>query len=180
MKNQPVSLFSSTVQSPLGTMEAIVAQNRLCLLEFSDRPGLAAERLWLERHYQCPCKNERTQTHERAFAQLAEYFSGTRTAFDLELEYPGTDFQRSVWAFLLSVPYGSTMSYGTMAAKLGKPSAARAVAAAIGQNRLAILIPCHRIVGANGALTGYAGGLQRKRQLLELEAGAGIAAKPTD
>lgn len=153
-------------------MEAIAAADRLCLLEFADRPALARERAWLERRYGCACRQGKADAHARLSEQLGEYFAGKRKVFDLPLDYPGTDFQRSVWATLLTAQYGATLSYGSLARAIGRPTAARAVAAAVGQNRLAIVVPCHRIVGSDGSLTGYAGGLERKRRLLELERGS--------
>lgn len=102
-------------------------------------------------------------------AQLDEYFAGKRTVFDLPLKPDGTDFQKSVWRRLLSIPFGATTSYGELAKTLGKPKASRAVGAANGQNPLPIVVPCHRVIGSNGKLTGFAGGLEVKKQLLELE-----------
>jgi methylated-DNA-[protein]-cysteine S-methyltransferase len=104
-----------------------------------------------------------------AAAQLAEYFAGTRTVFDLELAPRGNGFQRKVWAQLIEIPYGETRTYGQLAIALGDPGLARAVGAANGQNPLSIIVPCHRVVGSTGKLTGYAGGLQRKAFLLDLE-----------
>jgi methylated-DNA-[protein]-cysteine S-methyltransferase len=101
--------------------------------------------------------------------QLREYFAGTRVAFDLPLAPVGTPWQRAVWDTLLAIPFGETATYGELAARLGRPSAARAAGASVGRNPLAIVVPCHRVVGANGALTGYAGGIERKRWLLDLE-----------
>jgi methylated-DNA-[protein]-cysteine S-methyltransferase len=106
----------------------------------------------------------------KAMAQLDEYFAGTRTAFDLPLAPEGTAFQRAVWTAIGAVPFGATISYGELARRCGRPSAVRAAGAATGRNPLTIVIPCHRIVGSSGALTGYAGGLERKRALLALEA----------
>jgi methylated-DNA-[protein]-cysteine S-methyltransferase len=108
-----------------------------------------------------------------AESQLRAYFAGRRTRFDLPLAPHGTDFQRRVWEAVAEVPYGSTTSYAAVAATLGRPSACRAVGAANGRNPLPIVVPCHRVVGASGALTGYGGGLDRKRALLDLEAAAG-------
>lgn len=102
-------------------------------------------------------------------AQLDAYFAGQRTEFDLGLRLEGTAFQRRVWAALCGVPYGATWSYGALAARIGSPGAARAVGLAVGRNPISIIVPCHRIVGADGRLTGYGGGLERKRLLLELE-----------
>lgn len=104
--------------------------------------------------------------------QLAEYFTGERRRFELPLRPAGTEFQRSVWAALREIPYGETAGYGELARRLGRPSAARAVGLANGRNPLAIIVPCHRVIGAAGALTGYGGGLDRKRYLLELERAA--------
>jgi len=105
----------------------------------------------------------------KAVAQLREYFAGRRTAFDLPLHAGGTRFQRAVWQALGAVPYGGTASYGDIAAAIGNPRASRAVGLANGRNPIAIVVPCHRIIGRDGALTGYGGGLERKRWLLEHE-----------
>jgi methylated-DNA-[protein]-cysteine S-methyltransferase len=104
-----------------------------------------------------------------AVEQLDAYFAGILTEFDLELELHGTGFQRQVWAALQTIPYGQTRSYGDIAKLLGAPGAARAVGLANGHNPIGIIVPCHRVIGANGSLTGYGGGLDRKRALLELE-----------
>ena len=101
--------------------------------------------------------------------QLEEYFQGNRTEFDCPLDFTGTPFQVSVWRELLKIPYGETRSYGDIARKLGKPGASRAVGMANHDNHIAIVIPCHRVVGHNGSLTGYAGGIHLKQQLLSLE-----------
>jgi methylated-DNA-[protein]-cysteine S-methyltransferase len=105
--------------------------------------------------------------------QLREYFAGTRTAFDLPLDFRGTDFQKSVWAELLAIPFGETRSYGEIASKLGRPKASRAVGAANGRNPISIVAPCHRVIGSTGKLTGFAGGLDAKHYLLTLEGRAG-------
>jgi len=105
----------------------------------------------------------------RAQAQLADYFAGTLQAFDLPLDFKGTDFQKQVWQALLAIPFGETRSYAEIARAIGRPSACRAVGAANGRNPISIVAPCHRVIGANGALTGFAGGLDAKRLLLRLE-----------
>lgn len=107
-----------------------------------------------------------------ASRQLAEYFDGTRRDFDLPLRPAGTPFQRTVWAALREIPYGETAGYGELAARIGRPGAARAVGLANGRNPIAIVVPCHRVIGAAGSLTGYGGGLERKRYLLSLERAA--------
>ena len=104
-----------------------------------------------------------------AVEQLEGYFAGERTEFDLELDLVGTAFQRRVWAALLTIPYGQTRSYGEIAQQIGSPGACRAVGLANGHNPIGIIVPCHRVIGSNGSLTGYGGGLDRKRALLELE-----------
>jgi methylated-DNA-[protein]-cysteine S-methyltransferase len=109
---------------------------------------------------------------EPLVAQLTEYFAGERTDFDLPLRQHGSDFERSVWTELLRIPYGETASYGDIAARIGRPGMARAVGRANGRNPIAIICPCHRVIGSDGSLTGYGGGLENKRTLLDLEAGA--------
>ena len=104
-----------------------------------------------------------------AVAQLEAYFAGELTDFDVELDLRGTEFQRRVWKALLTIPFGETRSYGEIAEQIGAPGAARAVGLANGHNPIAIVVPCHRVIGANGSLTGFGGGLDRKRALLELE-----------
>jgi methylated-DNA-[protein]-cysteine S-methyltransferase len=103
--------------------------------------------------------------------QLDEYFAGDRTDFDLPLAPTGTDFQRLVWAGLCAIPYGETISYGELAERIGRPNAQRAVGLANGRNPIAVIVPCHRVIGADGSLTGYGGGLDRKQLLLGLERG---------
>ncbi|MDY0830831.1 MULTISPECIES: methylated-DNA--[protein]-cysteine S-methyltransferase [unclassified Pseudomonas] len=103
--------------------------------------------------------------------QLKEYFAGTRNRFELELDFAGTDFQKKVWQALLTIPFGQTRSYSQIAAQIGNPKAVRAVGAANGRNPISIVAPCHRVIGASGGLTGFAGGLEAKQYLLELEDG---------
>lgn len=105
--------------------------------------------------------------------QLEEYFAGERTTFDVPLAPEGAPFEREVWHALEEIPYGETVSYGEIARRVGQPTAARAVGTANGRNPIAVIVPCHRVIGANGSLTGYGGGLERKRLLLELERGQG-------
>ena len=120
-----------------------------------------------------PPRTEEWVRDETAFGavvdQLDEYFAGERTEFAVALRLQGTEFQRRVWAGLLEVPYGETISYGELARRIGQPTASRAVGLANGRNPVAIIVPCHRVIGSSGALTGYGGGLHRKRALLDLE-----------
>lgn len=101
--------------------------------------------------------------------QLGEYFAGARVTFDVALHLAGTPFQRTVWSALLEIPYGETVSYGELAALIGRPTAARAVGLANGRNPISIIVPCHRVIGSDGDLTGYGGGIDRKRHLLDFE-----------
>jgi methylated-DNA-[protein]-cysteine S-methyltransferase len=129
-----------------------------------------------QRHFDGPAATwRRDDDHpllQAAAVQLRDWHAGRRRTFDLPLSPVGTPFQRAVWAALARLPFGSTTTYGALAATLGRPAAARAVGAATGRNPLSIIVPCHRLVGRDGALTGYAGGLDRKRALLAFEVGA--------
>ena len=120
-----------------------------------------------------PGWREAREPFTQAIEQLDQYFAGERTEFDLELDMRGTQFQNDVWNALLTIPYGETRSYGEIARQIGRPDRARAVGAANGSNPVSIIVPCHRVIGSDGSLTGYGGGLPRKRFLLDLEAGVG-------
>lgn len=155
--------------TPLGQMLAGATDNGLCLLEFSDCTTLAAELKNLQRLLKanmCYGENDRTCQTEQ---QITQYFSGKLRTFNIPLCHPGTPFQQSVWQTLQTVPYGQTISYQEEAIRLGNPKAVRAVATANSTNRISIIIPCHRVIGKDGSLTGYGGGLERKRCLLEHE-----------
>jgi AraC family transcriptional regulator of adaptative response/methylated-DNA-[protein]-cysteine methyltransferase len=159
------------VLGPLGPMVAGATAGAVCLLEFSDRRMLERQLdriLGLMRCTLVPGPNDVLRSLDR---ELHEYFEGERRAFTVPLDVPGTAFQQAVWDALRQVPYGETRSYAQQAAMIGQPSAVRAVARANGDNRIAIVIPCHRVVGADGKLTGYGGGLWRKQWLLDLERG---------
>ncbi len=148
-------------------MVAAATDRGLCLLEFADRPLLPRE-LGALSGRGAPALGDHPLL-DRLEAQLDQYFAGSRRAFDLPLDAGGTPFQREVWAALRLIPYGETISYAELARRVGRPEARRAVGAATGRNPLSIVIPCHRVVGSDGALTGYGGGLWRKKLLLELE-----------
>jgi methylated-DNA-[protein]-cysteine S-methyltransferase len=152
-----------SVPSPLGPLLILADDgDRLCGLYLPGHKGSPAGAVG---------RHDRGGVIARAAEQLAEYFAGERTAFDLPLSTSGTVLQMRVWAALRDVPYGTTTTYGRIATELGlKRGAARAVGAAIGGNPLSIIVPCHRVVGASGSLTGYAGGLEAKRRLLAHEA----------
>jgi AraC family transcriptional regulator of adaptative response/methylated-DNA-[protein]-cysteine methyltransferase len=155
--------------TPIGPMFACASEEGLCLLEFTDRRKLETEFNDIRNRLNAiilPGENPiLTQTKN----ELLEYFNGIRQEFSIPLHTPGTAFQRSVWDNLIRIPYGETRSYKEQAIRLSNPKAIRAVGAANGQNRIAIVIPCHRVIGSDGSLVGYGGGLSRKKWLLELE-----------
>lgn len=126
----------------------------------------------VQRHPELAAANWREDAHTEAARQLEAYFSGERTRFDLKLAPEGTPFQQEVWAALCEIPFGQTISYGELAARVGRPLGAQAVGRANGQNPIGVIVPCHRVVGADGALVGYAGGLDRKEALLRHEGAA--------
>jgi AraC family transcriptional regulator of adaptative response/methylated-DNA-[protein]-cysteine methyltransferase len=159
------------VESPVGPLVAGATEDAVCLLEFSDRRMLETQLAALRRRFGAALVPGGNRWLDALRAQLAEYFAGTRRAFELPLSYPGTPFQVKVWSSLLEIPYGGTCSYQDIARRIGQPGAVRAVGTANGMNRIAIVIPCHRVVNANGDLGGYGGGLWRKRLLLDLESG---------
>jgi AraC family transcriptional regulator of adaptative response/methylated-DNA-[protein]-cysteine methyltransferase len=157
------------IATPLGPMIAGAATDALVLLEFADRRMLPTQVRRLRERLGAVFVPGSNPLAERAGEQLAAYFEGALRAFDLPLRMAGTPFQRSVWQTLGEIPYAETRSYAELARAVGRPAAVRAVGTANGANALAILVPCHRVVGADGALVGYGGGLWRKQRLLELE-----------
>ena len=149
-------------ESPLGPMFATAEEDGITHIEFVGAKYAPEARAdWIE--------DPQAPDLAACGMQLAEYFAGKRTEFDLPLAPQGSDFQQRVWREIARVPYGKTISYGELAARAGAPGQARAAGAATGRNPVSLVIPCHRIVGSDGSLTGYAGGLERKRELLELE-----------
>lgn len=157
------------IASPLGPLVAGATDEGICLLEFTDRRMLEAQFETLRKLFGLPLVPGSNSHLEQLERELAEYFAGSRRAFSLPLVYPGSPFQEQVWKGLLHVPYGQTRSYEDLARAVGNDAAVRAVGRANGMNRIAILIPCHRIVNKNGDLGGYGGGLRRKQFLLNLE-----------
>jgi len=157
------------ITTPIGPMFVCSTENGICLLEFTDRRMLETEFEDLQKRLDAvilPGENDHIQQLKQ---ELAEYFQGERKSFEVALDTPTTPFRQKVWDMLVQIPYGKTASYKEQAIKIGNPNAVRAVANANGQNRVAIVIPCHRVIGSDGSLTGYAGGLDRKKWLLELE-----------
>lgn len=155
--------------TPIGPMFVCATESGVCLLEFVDRRMLETEFKDLQRLLRARIIAGENAHTRQAETEIGEYFAGSRRHFDVALDAPGTPFQRAVWQTLQTVPYGATDHYQALAETLGKPAAVRAVAGANGANRIAIIIPCHRIIGKDGALTGYGGGIARKAWLLEHE-----------
>jgi AraC family transcriptional regulator of adaptative response/methylated-DNA-[protein]-cysteine methyltransferase len=163
------SIQVSWMSSPLGPLVAGATERGVCLLEFTDRRMLEAQVRTVQRLFAAPIIPG-TNDHLRSLKrELAEYFTGALHGFTVPLEYPGTEFQRRVWDALLQIPYGATRSYEQLARTVGNLRAVRAVGRANGLNRIAIVIPCHRVVNKSGQLGGYGGGLRRKEWLLNLE-----------
>ncbi|MCI4668972.1 MAG: methylated-DNA--[protein]-cysteine S-methyltransferase [Bacteroidia bacterium] len=162
-------ILISRTTTPLGPMFICATEKGICLTEFTDRKMLETEFRDLQHRLHAEILVGENDHIRQAKQELQEYFEGKRQEFSLELDAPGTDFQKAVWDALLQVPFGETRSYQGQAEILGNPKAVRAVARANGMNRIAIIIPCHRIIGKNGKLTGYAGGLERKKWLLDHE-----------
>ena len=155
--------------SPFGALILGIYQNKLCLCDWLYRK----KRKEIDERIQSALSSEYVEESHDLFAvvshQLREYFSRDRISFDIPLLFTGTAFQQEVWKALMTIPYGHTISYLELATSLNKKSAIRAIASANGSNSLAIVIPCHRVIGSDGSLTGYAGGLKAKRNLLILE-----------
>jgi len=154
--------FTKTIASPVGPLKLVASDEGLvAIIWHDDRPG----RVRLG-------DLEETPDHPvlmHAERELGEYFAGERTSFSVPLDMVGTDFQKAVWTALLTIPFGETRSYGEIARQVGRPTAFRAVGAANGQNPLSIIAPCHRVIGSDGSLTGFGGGLPAKQYLLGLE-----------
>lgn len=164
-----VVVHVSRVVTPIGPMLLATTEDAVCLLEFTDRPMLETQLRRLAKRIDASFVPGMNAVGRELEAELSAYFAGELEAFRTPLETRGTAFQEAVWAELRTIPYGTTRSYAEQARRIGRPSAVRAVARANGDNRIAVVIPCHRVIGADGQLTGYGGGLWRKRYLLELE-----------
>ncbi|WP_122072172.1 bifunctional transcriptional activator/DNA repair enzyme AdaA [Pseudophaeobacter sp. EL27] len=162
-------LLADWIDTPLGAMIAISCQHQLHLLEFADRKALPREMQRLQKAQPGGVGFGRPEPTQQIAAELADYFTGTQARFDTPLALHGTAFEREVWRYLLQIPAGETRSYSQIAQELGRPSATRAVARANGSNQLAVVVPCHRVLSADGSLTGYGGGLWRKQRLIEIE-----------
>ncbi|RSD08099.1 methylated-DNA--[protein]-cysteine S-methyltransferase [Amycolatopsis eburnea] len=155
----------SVIDSPCGPLTLVAEDDALCGLYMVDQRHRPDELTF-------GAADPGAEIFARAETELKEYFAGQRERFEVPLAFAGTPFQRLVWAQLREIPYGTTISYGELADRLGNPGASRAVGLANGKNPIGIIVPCHRVVGSTGSLTGYGGGLDRKRYLLDFERGA--------
>ena len=162
-------IMTTTIDTPLGIMNAGAIERGICFLDFADPAVLAIQVARLQKSFKAELQHGKNSHLTELKKQLVEYFRGKRELFDVPLVLSGTEFQNKVWKELQNIPYGTTRTYKQQADKIGNPNAVRAVATANGNNRMAILIPCHRVIASNGELAGYAGGLWRKEFLLDLE-----------
>ena len=169
---------TTRIETPIGEMVAEATKEGICLLEFSDRKTLSSQIDEIAGLLKTTTENGSNRHLRMLKKQIKEYFKGKRKEFSLHLLTPGTEFQQAVWKELLNIPYGSTRTYQGQADLLKNPGSVRAVAQANGANRIAIIIPCHRVIGSDGHLVGYGGGLERKKWLLDHE--KKYSGKPVD
>ena len=171
----PATLVGGQIETPLGAMHIVVSDEGICLLEFIEQRMHDTRYERIEELFGMPIHTGDSPWFEIVRRQMGEYFDGVRTSFDLPLVLRGTPFQRRAWQALLQIPYGTACSYQEQAKMLDNPKAIRAVGRANGANRIGIVVPCHRVIASNGTLSGYGGGIWRKRYLLDLERGANPA-----
>jgi AraC family transcriptional regulator of adaptative response/methylated-DNA-[protein]-cysteine methyltransferase len=164
-------VVTKMVESPIGPLIIGANSEAVCLLEFTDRRMLEKQMATLRKRFACPVVPGHNQHLAKLEKELGDYFAGRLKKFTVALDFRGTPFQMKVWEGLLKIPYGKTWSYAELASKVGHEGAQRAVGTANGANRIAIVIPCHRVVNTGGKLGGYGGGLWRKQFLLDLERG---------
>lgn len=164
-----IKIYTTVMESPLGRITLGSTNKGLCLLEFDDEKRINNHFNQFKKYWDVEIIEEETSITTTTKNQLAAYFLNQQTTFDVPLDFAGTAFQLKVWNELLKIPFGSTRSYKEQAIAVGNLKAIRAVATANGENRVSIIIPCHRIIGSDGSLTGYGGGIWRKQKLLELE-----------
>lgn len=163
------TIITRPYHTPCGTLLLGSLGNKLCLCDWQAKERRQHTEQRLKRELHASLKEGTSETIEEAMLQLHEYFTGSRQTFSLPLLLIGTEFQKTVWRKLLQIPFGKTNSYAQTALRIGSPHAVRAVANAIAANPLSIFVPCHRVIGSNNSLTGYAGGIEAKRKLLLLE-----------
>jgi AraC family transcriptional regulator of adaptative response/methylated-DNA-[protein]-cysteine methyltransferase len=162
-------IMMNRILTPLGPLVVAATRSNVCLLEFADRRMLETQLKRVQKAYKTAFAPGKNQLIERLEIELDEYFSGKRKEFTVPVEAIGTEFQMRIWSRLQTIPIGKTVSYESIAREIGKPGAQRAVGRANGDNRLAIIIPCHRVIRSDGTLSGYGGGIWRKQWLLDHE-----------
>ena len=165
-----MSILIQTYHSPFGDLILGSYNNRLCICEWLSGKSNDGIHRRLARYLKTDFLNGTSDVMAECAGQLDEYFGGQRREFSIPILLAGTDFQKTVWQTLSQIPYGTTISYSELAGMIGHPASVRAVANANGANAISILLPCHRVIGADHSLTGYGGGLEKKRALLEMEA----------
>ncbi len=163
------TVYIQYYDSPCGELVLASIEDKLCLCDWTNMPKTSSNKLRIERRLNAVFEEKASDVITRARIQLNEYFCGKRTKFDIPLHLAGTAFQERVWLALQEIPYGQTCTYKDIALKVGCTKGVRAVAQAIGANGISIILPCHRVIGADHSLTGYAGGLAAKQKLLRLE-----------
>ena len=168
-KNTKSIILINRLTTPLGPMFVCATNQGICLLEFTDRRMLETEFRDLQKTLKANILIGENNHTKQLKKEIKEYFDGKRTSFDVALHTPGTEFQNQVWNSLKQIQYGTTTSYNQLAARLNKPTAIRSVARANGFNRISIVVPCHRVIGKDGNLTGYGGGIERKKWLIDFE-----------
>lgn len=162
-------LIIKNLKTPIGEMTAAATEKGICVLEFSDRKDLEKELNELKKQIGCLLKKGTNEHLKELTVQLKEYFSGKRNSFKLKLDFLGTPFQKTVWRSLLKIPFAKTISYKEQAESIFQSKSIRAMAHTNGMNKISIVVPCHRVIGSNGSLTGYGGGLWRKKYLINME-----------
>jgi AraC family transcriptional regulator of adaptative response/methylated-DNA-[protein]-cysteine methyltransferase len=162
-------IYINRIVTPIGPVLVGAVDEGICMLEFTDRHSLENQLEVLEKHFDAVLTPGKNKHFIQLAKELDEYFEGKRKEFDVAIIFPGTPFQENVWDSLTEIPYGQTRSYKEQSIVLKNPKAIRAIAHANGENRISIVVPCHRIIGSDGDLVGYGGGLWRKRFLLDLE-----------
>ena len=164
-----MNIFQKSINTPIGEMVACATENGICLLEFSNRKSLPIENNQIEKNFKAKISIGENQHLTQLENELKQYFAGVLKDFKVALDPVGTDFQKLVWQELLKIPYGESRSYKKQSISMNRPKSMRAVANANGKNKISIVIPCHRVIGEDGTLHGYGGGVDRKKFLLDLE-----------
>lgn len=169
MKTNKTRVYTQVINTPIGEMRAYATNKGLCFLKFSDKEKSEKILQHVLKTLHATSINEENAIIAQTRQEITEYFNAKRQTFQIPLHVVGTHFQKQVWKTLQTIPYGKTLSYSEEAKQMQQASAVRAVANANGRNRISIIIPCHRIIGSDGSLTGYSGGIERKKWLLEFE-----------